>query len=253
MIFLEPHLKPEQTSNEHIEIELKFVLQNHNSNIMQPEDSYKRVSYQAVLWLNNLINCHFKAGFFDAKKFYAMKEFLEKICRENAKKTSNSSRNGGENRTLNFYKSLATRFQNSKLKQEDSELRIDINYKGCRYTYSHGRSWEIINKQRLTNYDLMYCSQVVRLTISKETTKWEDNIKDTLAQIFEAAGTDKKDRHNVRLKNILKVEKNEFLEISLSEILIIQDPAKHKKLVEMAEMEEALNNYLVDEFANFYA
>lgn len=57
----------------------------------------------------------------------------------------------------------------------------------------------------------------------------------------------------LRLKNILKFEKKEQFEISLSEVLVISNEAKWRKLIELVDLPEALNNYLVDEFANFYA
>lgn len=56
----------------------------------------------------------------------------------------------------------------------------------------------------------------------------------------------------MRLKNIMKFEKKGYVEYSLSEVLIINDEEKWRKLMNMADLPETLNNYLVDEFANFY-
>ena len=50
----------------------------------------------------------------------------------------------------------------------------------------------------------------------------------------------------------MKFEKKGYVEYALSEVLVINDEEKWRKLMNMADLPETLNNYLVDEFANFY-
>jgi hypothetical protein len=118
---------------------------------------------------------------------------------------------------------------------KEPELRIDINHSGKRYTYSHGRGWSVINKERLSDYNLMYCSQTIKMSVSNERNNYEEdgNVADSLRQIFEAK--DKPNPPNLRLKNIMKIEKNDSVEISLSEVLIIKDEVKRQKLLELVD------------------
>lgn len=161
-----------------IEIELKYADPNIHKESRMFEEQFRRLSFQAVLWLRkhythepnksiSVLPCNYQAGFSDSKKFYSIKEFLESISKENSKKkTSVNGSHAFTGDPLNFYRALASRFENSQLTLKEHELRMDVNHEGIRYSYSHDRGWHTINKARLVNYDLLYCNTTVRMTVA---------------------------------------------------------------------------------------
>jgi|JI6StandDraft_1071083.scaffolds.fasta_scaffold13058_8 hypothetical protein len=173
-----------QDPNKNIEIELKYATLIFHPNPMVTEDYFRRLSYQAVLWLNNSssgVGSNYKACFPDSKKFYAMREFLENICRESDRRTINSNsehtKHNEPKRDINFYQNLTRNCENSQLKLKEKELRIDVNHAKHRYSYSHDRGWSKMTKEKLTHYDLMYCNQTVRLTVASESNnEWVGNV-----------------------------------------------------------------------------
>jgi hypothetical protein len=73
------------------------------------------------------------------------------------------------------------------------------------------------------------------MSVANEKNNYEEdgNIAESLRQIFEAK--DKPNGPNVRLKNIMKIEKNDNVELSFSEVLIIKDESKRQKLLELVD------------------
>lgn len=239
-------------TSEQIEVELKYATASIHQSYQSLETILRQLSYQSVIIVNELMKYSYKAGFPDAKKFYALRELLTSLATQNASKAT-----GG--RAFNFYRNLAGRYQNGKLALKDSDLRLDINDCGTRSTYSFRRGWEVISKKRLNNFDLMYCNQTVRLSVSTEKKHWDlENLPKALKAIVERMAAqadqgyaDKKEVPCLRLKNIAKVEKNEHLEIALSEILEI-DPGKLATIADISDELQSLDSFLVNEFANFY-
>lgn len=96
---------------------------------------------------------------------------------------------------------------------------MDINFDGTRHTFTVGSGWSVMKKQKINeNLDLLFCESEFRFSFNKEQ-KIKFNKQDLVKVLSNT-------RIAIRIKNITKFQKNDEIEISMSEVLKLSEKKK---------------------------
>ena len=75
---------------------------------------------------------------------------------------------------------------------------MDINFDGIRHTFTVGKDWSVMKKQRINDHlDMLFCETEFRFSFNKEQKLPFD--KEKLRKIFTSGN-----KYSIRLKNITK-------------------------------------------------
>lgn len=134
-------------------------------------DTIKRLSSYQMVLLNSLEKRYdLKGDFYEGehKKFYKIREFLVKLCKENSLNLPNNG--------VNFYRDIQREHKgnNSFHMISFSEMRLDVNIRNGdnagRYSYELGKGWTRTRKENLIReeFDIMLAQRTFRLAVKKE-------------------------------------------------------------------------------------